>query len=286
MRDCPPALPFVLAVGVTGHRKDALPPSSLLTLRERLAVVLQALKDQADAVYSANRQFFSADPPKLIFVSPLADGADQIAAEIALRLGFELHAMLPFDRDRYRTDMSDEEGRVKFDALLPRASCVLELPGESSHHLESYVMAGRATVAHCDLLIAVWDGLPPRGRGGTGEVVRLAHDRATPTVHVPIEPSGEVTLRWAAFEPAIVTHPEDAANVRPFEIGELGAVLTALLCPPPDEQERSFIRKFQSECRRKVRTRIEYPLLLAATGVSRLRRHHWRPDISAKQTHA
>ncbi|QNP44066.1 hypothetical protein H9L15_05765 [Sphingomonas daechungensis] len=64
--------------------------------------------------------------------------------------------------------MSDEDGRVRFDALLSRATCVLELSGESDHHLESYVMAGRATVAHCDLLIAVWDGLPPRGRGGTG----------------------------------------------------------------------------------------------------------------------
>jgi len=284
--DCPPALPFVLAVGVTGHRKDALPANSLLTLHERLEIVLQTLKDQADLVYSESRQFFSADPPKLLFVSPLADGADQIAAEIALRLGYELHAMLPFDRDRYRTDMSDEEGRLKFDALLSRAACVLELPGESHHHLESYVMAGRATVAHCDLLIAVWDGLPPRGRGGTGEVVRLAHDRATPTVHVPVAPSEEMTLRWSAFEPAVVTQADDTANVRPFDTEELGAVLTALLCPPPDEQERGFIRKFQTECRRKIRTRIEYPLLLAATGVSRLRRHHWRPEVSSRQTHA
>ena len=276
----------MLAVGVTGHRKDALPADSLLTLHDRLATILQALKDQAGSVHAENRQFFSGDPPKLVFVSPLADGADQIAAEIALRLGFELHAMLPFDRERYRKDMSDEEGRAKFDAFLSRATCVLELPGESSHHLESYVMAGRATVAHCDLLIAVWDGLPPRGRGGTGEVVRLAHDRATPTIHIPVLPADDVTLRWSAFDPAVVTYAEDSSNVRAFSEDELQAVLTALLSPPPDEQERGFIRKFQSECRRKVRTRIEYPLLLAATGVSRLRKHHWRADASSKQTHA
>jgi len=276
----------VFAVGVTGHRKDALPPDSLLTLHERLGTILQILVDQAAAVHSANQQFFSGEPPRLLFVSPLADGADQIAAEIALRLGFELHAVLPFDRDRYRADLSDEDGRVRFDALLSRATCVLELPGESSHHLESYVMAGRATVAHCDLLIAVWDGLPPRGRGGTGEVVRLAHDRATPTIHVPIAPSDEVTLRWGAFDPAVVTYHDDASNVRSFGGDELRAVLTALLSPPPDDQERAFIRKFQNECRRKIRTRIEYPLLLAATGVSRLRTHHWRADASARQTHA
>jgi hypothetical protein len=271
---------------VTGHRKDALPAGALLTLHERLQTVLETLRTQADAVHSANRQFFSADLPKLIFVSPLADGADQIAAEIALRLGFELHAMLPFDRERYRSDMSDDESRLRLDALLSRANCILELPGESSHHLESYVMAGRATVAHSDVLIAVWDGLPPRGRGGTGEVVRLAHDRATPTIHVPVAASHEVTLRWGAFDPAVVTQADDSANVRAFGANELEAVLTALLSPPPDERERGFVRKFQNECRRKIRTRIEYPLLLAATGVSRLRRHHWRPDISSQRTHA
>ncbi len=284
-RECPPALPFVLAVGVTGHRKDALPADSLLTLHDRLATVLKALTEQAAAVQEANQSFFSDAPPRLLFVSPLADGADQIAAEIALRLGFELHAVLPFDRGRYRADMSDEDGRVRFDALLSRATCVLELSGESDHHLESYVMAGRATVAHCDLLIAVWDGLPPRGRGGTGEVVRLAHDRATPTIHVPVAASDELKIRWSAFDPAVVTHAEDQANVRTFGEEELGAVLTAVLSPPPDEREREFIHMFQGECRRKLRTRIEYPLLLAATGVARLRRHHWRPEIGAVRTH-
>ena len=79
---------------------------------ERLQTVLETLRTQADAVHSANRQFFSADLPKLIFVSPLADGADQIAAEIALRLGFELHAMLPFDRERYRSDMDGSSRRA------------------------------------------------------------------------------------------------------------------------------------------------------------------------------
>ena len=48
-------------------------------------------------------------------------------------------------------------------------------------------MTGRATVAHCDVLIAVWDGKPPRGRGGTGEVVQLALTRGTAIIHVPLE---------------------------------------------------------------------------------------------------
>ena len=279
-------LPFVLAVGITGHRKDALPPESLLTLHERLRTVLETLADAAAQVHLANRDFFSAAEPQLLFVSPLADGADQIGAHIALELGYRLHAVLPFNRDRYRNELCDEEARTRFDTLVERAQCVLELPGETSHPLESYVMAGRATVAHSDLLIAVWDGLPARGRGGTGEIVRLAHDRATPTIHVPIAASEAVKLRWSAFEPAIVTTADDDANVRAFGRDELLSVLSVLLSPPPDERERGFIAKFQSECRRKFRARIEYPLLLAAAGVSRFRRQHWQADACSIQTHA
>ena len=273
-------LPFVLAVGITGHRKDALPPESLLTLHERLRTVLETLADAAAQVHLANRDFFSAAEPQLLFVSPLADGADQIGAHIALELGYRLHAVLPFNRDRYRNELCDDEARTRFDTLVERAQCVLELPGETSHPLESYVMAGRATVAHSDLLIAVWDGLPARGRGGTGEIVRLAHDRATPTIHVPIAASDAVRLRWSAFEPTIVTTADDDANVRAFGRDELLSVLTVLLSPPPDERERGFIAKFQSECRRKFRARIEYPLLLAAAGVSRFRRQHWQADAA------
>ena len=284
MRGCPPKPPFVLAVGVTGHRKDALPPDALLTLHERLRTVLTSLSEKAGETFAANRQFYSDSEPKLLFMSPLADGADQIAAEIALQIGFELHALLPFDRDRYRTDFSDDEGRTRFDALLARATCILELPGETSHHLESYVMAGRATVAHSDILIAVWDGLAPRGRGGTGEIVRLAHDRATPVIHVPVKSNEDVVLRWSAFEPAVVTHADDRSNVRPFDGDELSSVLTALLSPPPDDRERHFIHQFQTECRRRIRTRIEYPLLLAATGVSKMKRHHWRADAASVAT--
>lgn len=283
---CPPVLPFVLAVGITGHRKDALPPESLLTLHERLRTVLETLADAAAQVHLANREFFSAGGPQLLFVSPLADGADQIGAHIALELGYGLHAVLPFSRDRYRGELCDDEARTRFDSLIERSQCVLELPGESSHPLESYVMAGRATVAHSDLLIAVWDGLPPRGRGGTAEIVRLAHDRATPTIHVPIDASDAVNLRWSAFEPTIVTTADDVANLRAFGRDELQSVLTVLVSPPPDQQERGFIAKFQSECRRRFRARIEYPLLLAAAGVSRFRRQHWQADACSIQTHA
>jgi hypothetical protein len=269
-------------VGITGHRAESLVAAE--NLRTEIAKALEQLKAAAIAVRVASSAFFAPQPPRFLFVSPLADGADQIGAELALELGFELHAVLPFSRERTREDMPDQESRTRFDTLLERSTCVLELPGDETHTLEAYVMAGRATVAHCDVLIAVWDGLPPRGRGGTGEVVRFAFDRATPVVHVPVGEPTETVLRWSAFEPAIVTRHEDPANVRSLDPEQLLSTLTGLLAPPPDEQEQQFIRLFQRECRRRLRARIEYPLLLAAAGVSRLRAQHWRPSISSRHT--
>lgn len=269
-------------MGITGHRAESLAAAE--SLRKEIVKALEQLKTAATAVRTANSAFFAPQPPRFLFVSPLADGADQIGAELALELGFELHAVLPFSRERTREDMPDKESRARLDALLAQATCVLELPGDENHKLEAYVMAGRATVAHCDVLIAVWDGLPPRGRGGTGEVVRFAFERATPVVHVPLGDEVATALRWSAFEPAIVTRHEDPANVRSLDSEQLLSTITGLLAPPPDEQEQQFIRVFQRECRSKLRARIEYPLLLAAAGVSRLRAQHWRPSIASRRT--
>ncbi len=45
------------------------------------------------------------------FVSPIADGADQIAAEVALDLGWELQAIVPFGRDAYRASLANHAAR-------------------------------------------------------------------------------------------------------------------------------------------------------------------------------
>ena len=39
-------------------------------------------------------------------------------------------------------------------------------------------------MAHCEVLIAIWDGQPARGPGGTAEVVALARDRNLPVAWI------------------------------------------------------------------------------------------------------
>ena len=266
-RQRPPAVPFVLAVGVTGHRAEVLPEGSIPVLRERIRDVLERIEESGRAMRETERDYFAGFTPKLRFVSPIADGADQIAAEVALELGWDLQAILPFERSAYRASLANEGARERFDRLMDRADCLLELPGDPDHSLEAYVMTGRATVAHCDILIAIWDGLPPRGRGGTGEVVQFALTRGTAIIHVPLSPGGDTRVLWSAFDPTVVTIADDPAVARPLAREDVDTLLRGLMMPPPDEQERHFLRRFLGERLRRIRARIEYPLLLTAAGV-------------------
>jgi len=265
----PPRVPFVLSVGVTGHRSDALAAEDVDALGKRLMSALQLITAQALHTHADQAARFSADPPRLQFVSPLADGADQIAAECAIELGYELHAVLPFERAGYRSELIGDGAVERFDALLAKSRCILELPGDGTDSIGAYVMTGRATVAHCDILMAVWDGLKPRGRGGTGEVVELAIARGTPVVHIPTDPGRPARVLWAAFDPLVDTLGDDPMAERPLDASHVEQVVRAALLPPPDPQELRFLATFEGERVRRLRGRIEYPLLLAATGVAR-----------------
>ena len=80
---------------------------------------------------------------------------------------------------------------------------------------------------------------------------------------------------------------DDPANVRPFDEG----VLPKRSCRRSwlrrrTSSEREFLLTFLGERPRAIRPRIEYPLLLAAAGISPLRRHHWRADLASQMTRA
>ena len=278
----PPRLPFALTVGVTGHRLEAIPAAQRNGVEARIAAALEQIEAEARSLHRREPGLFAPDPPVFMLVSPLAEGADQMAAEAALARGWQLQAVLPFDRKTYVADFNDEDSRVSFHRLVEAASCTLELPGDPDNDLEAYVMAGRGTVAHCDILIAVWDGLPPRGRGGTAEIVELAISRGTAIVHLPVDAGRPTEMLWSAFDPNVVTRTGHDVNVhRPFDEEHLSLLLTGMLAPPPDPRERHFYAQFSRERQRRVRLRLEYPMLLALTGTAGLRSNHWRESRSA-----
>ena len=273
----PPRLPFALSAGITGHRAEAISQDYASVISARLGQALGLLEQEAAAIHREEADVFSGAPAAFTLVSPLASGADQIAASLALERGWTLQAVLPMTRED--SAAIDPAAAPEMERLLSASQCVVELPGNPAHPEQAFVLAGRATVAHCDLLIAVWDGLPARGRGGTAETVDLALLRGTPVLHIPIDPAEPEVLLWSAFDPVVITTPGDRACGRPATQETVRAVLEALLTPPAAEVERQFVRRYLGERERSVRWRIEYPLLMMLTGTKRLS----RTDLSPRQ---
>jgi hypothetical protein len=278
-RATPPRPPFAFRLGVTGHRSESL-GAGAETVAERLSAAIRDITAAALDQFAANRDWFEQAPPQLLMVSPLADGSDQIAAKAAIANGYALQAIFPFSREQTRAEVP-ERFKQDFDRLAGSATCLLELPGTPADPLEAYVMAGRAAVAHSDLLIAVWDGQVPRGRGGTGEVVELAMSRGIPIVHIPVDPAKPVTLLWSAYDPAVLTLHSDDIDRRPFDGQHLAELLGLLLAPPGDERERAYLASYLGERPRRFRARVEYPLLLATAGISRFGREAFRAERAA-----
>lgn len=272
----PPRLPFHLAVGVTGHRPPLVTADDR-TLRQ-LDLLFAMLARVARRVQADHAPFFADTPAQMRLVTPLAEGADQLATEAAIAHGFAVQVVLPVPRENYRLDFARAEARARFDCLLAQATCVLELPSPFAEREAAYTLAGRATLAHSDVLVAVWDGAPARGRGGTGEIVALALRRGMPVIHLPVDGKTSRIL-WSGLGSFVSA--DDIATVPAVELGEetLQAVLTELLAPPADPRERSFAANFFAEREWRVRARAEYPLLLAALGVKRLGRSAFRAPV-------
>lgn len=115
-------------------------------------------------------------PDVLVGVSSLADGADQLFAEAVLALGGSLEVVLP--AARYRQELPAEYVRA-FDRLLSHA-CAVECLQYQDSTSEAHMEAGRVVVERSDVLVAVWDGRPARGFGGTGDVVAYARGLGVP----------------------------------------------------------------------------------------------------------
>jgi len=143
----------VTALGATGHQ--TIPPGA------REFVV--------DAVRDILRR---AESP-LLAVTSLAAGADQLVATELLRAGGHLHVIVP--SGHYERTFTTQVDLASFRSLLEAADAVTRLDyAEPSE--EAFLAAGKRVVDDCEMLIAIWDGKPARGLGGTADVVRYAQD--------------------------------------------------------------------------------------------------------------
>lgn len=167
-------------VAITGHRRLPDPVAVARSIRSVLAELAAAPTPALDA------------PCRLVLLSPLAEGADRLAAHEILRLpGGILRAVLPLAPQEYEKDFTAPTSRTEFHDLLARASDVEVIAPELSR-ADAYHAVGRRVVDDCDIVLAIWDGRPIRGAGGTAQVVALARARGKPLIIIDSEDPAQV----------------------------------------------------------------------------------------------
>lgn len=249
----PPLAPLVFRIGVTGHRteSDDLPVEmrkravpDIPAIRQNIQEILEVIRVSLKGVAVTKGGLFDLTPDKfsqpgggtLRIISALAAGADQWVAEEALKLKFELQSVLPFGREEYLKDFTDQDDAKYYLELLAKATGVIELDGmvgldESGKRRpdsQSYEAVGRGILNQTDLLIAVWDGKDSRGRGGTGQVVREAVQNGIPIVWIPWNSPGKWQLHLSYWDPDKETADLSGRN------SELSSIIEKMLLPPKE----------------------------------------------------
>lgn len=149
-----------MRVGITGHQRIEDPKA--------WAWVARVMRDELARV-----------APPLVGVTSLAVGADQLLARLVLEAGGAIHAVLPFaDIER---SFSPEDVPVYRDLVRQATVEVLETHGTDE---DAYLAAGQRVVNLSDIVLAVWNGKPAKGKGGTADVVAYAMRRGVPLIHI------------------------------------------------------------------------------------------------------
>lgn len=163
---------FDFRIGMTGHRQLDDPEALIPAIQAALRLLRGLLPEGA------------ASDVALVAVSSLAEGADRlVACQLLAEPRSHLEAILPVPRSAYIEDFKDPKSKGEFRRLLALAKQVRQMPGHPARQ-EGYEWAGQRVVDRCDALIAVWDGQPARGRGGTAEIVKYARDQGVPLVRI------------------------------------------------------------------------------------------------------
>jgi len=156
--------PSVLVVSVTGHR--------FLAEVETVSAGIDRALARIEAAFA---------PQQWTVLSALADGADQLVTRRVLaRHPARLIVLLPMPLDEYLRDIRSP-GR--FEDLLAQAAGTIALPRAPTRD-QAYAALGRYIAEHCDLLLAVWDGRPAQGMGGTSEIVARVRAAGKPLAWV------------------------------------------------------------------------------------------------------
>lgn len=161
-------------IGITGHRashKGIDPAHVKAALNKELSALVRRHADRVP-----------------VLLTSLATGTDTWAAEAAWDLGIPFIVPLPLPWETYAEDFGETERRT-FCGLIAQAEYYFELPlragrvsdltanrqasptRNAERRAHQYALAGAYIVQRAHQMIAVWDGEPPAGTGGTAQIL-------------------------------------------------------------------------------------------------------------------
>ena len=150
--------------GVSGHRDLVL--ADLPMLRAQIEIIFERFRlAYPDASFE--------------LLTPLADGADRVAAEAALACDIKLLVPMPMAQDEYERDFTTAASRDQFRRLLVAAKSKWELRddarnkadvSDSDLRAQRYAAVGDYIARKSHLLILLWDGRDNDKVGGTAWV--------------------------------------------------------------------------------------------------------------------
>ena len=149
-------------VGVVGHRQ----------LREEEIPRLQQEFDSHIKSLLATLKL-----TKIIVLTGNAEGADRIPQASKYREHFSICAVLPFAKEEYANDFPSAEQRAAFDQSLDHCEYMVMTPHAPTGFIsttvrdKAYQECARWISDSSNLLIGFWDGMEPRGIGGTSDTV-------------------------------------------------------------------------------------------------------------------
>ncbi|WP_376801022.1 hypothetical protein [Candidatus Raskinella chloraquaticus] len=196
-----------LTLGIVGHRADRIHGKIADEVHKTIYRLIKLLDQKLESILATDVEcdgpFCRENGQILSLISALAEGSDLIAAEAAIDAHIALDVILPFSREVSRADgRTDPAGQARYDAVLnkARSTLVLDLPDNTDKRAAAYDLAGRILVGQSDIMIAVWDGGPSGGRGGTREMIERALRIGLPIIHIhPAQPQ-RAQLMWQRLQ--------------------------------------------------------------------------------------
>lgn len=184
-----------IRLGVVGHRLNRLSTEDLDGLRGPIHGVL------------ADLNVLGQEERPMTVVTSLAEGADRLVAAEALALDIPLDVVLPYPIEQFLEDFPALSSKAEFRKLIKRARTVTEPSAGGSGAESGYHWASETIVAHADLLLAIWDGEPGRGQGGTAWTIDSAL-----TANVPV-------IWLLSREPwsIDIVEPDDGLDLHPLD---------------------------------------------------------------------